>query len=264
MAGKNVFFVDVDYTLASFEPSAGNAAVSGQLSDLVPQKHEEASSLFGSMFSAMLDFQRGKKSGLYSEFMDFVGSAVVSYPSNLKPDLMFSRELHLKFVSEKLGLQLSGSQIIGIIDSCWNAIISATRIYPDSFRFLSRVRDPFIIAGGDGRLMFSNSSFVYNPVYSRAKRLERTNAIGLGKYFEDGKILIGDPVKKGSSEFWDLCIDAAKLDSVSQGIVVDDSLSVVKSAMNRGFKGILMDRNGVYGSAVSAVDLVVSSFDDLR
>ncbi len=264
MVSKNVFFVDVDYTLASFEPSAGNAAVSKKLSRLVPLKYEEASSLFSRVFSAMLDFQRGKKSGLCSEFMDFVGSAGVSYPSSLQPDLMFSRELHLKFVSEKLGLGLSGSQIIDVIDSCWDAIISATVIYPDSFRFLNRVCDRFIIAGGDGRLMLSNNSFVYDPVFSRAKRLERTNAVGLGKFFEDSRILIGDPMKKGSNDFWDLCVKAANMGSTSEGVVVDDSKSVVKAAIAYGFKGILMDRNGVYGNDVSGeVDLVVSSFNEL-
>ncbi|MBI3034292.1 hypothetical protein HYY72_03970 [Candidatus Woesearchaeota archaeon] len=259
---RRVFFIDVDFTAANFDYSAGDKAVCNGILGLFPGR-EDACSLFIGLFSAMLGHLYSRESPLSLEFMRFIDSASVVSPKGMKPDLMYSRELFLKFVSVKCGLELDGNDIIRIVDEYWKAIVSSTVIYDDALRFFRKADDRFIIAGGDGRLKFEKGDFIYEPDYSRGRRLERTRAIGLSGFFDDEKVLIGDPVRKGSPEFWEMCMKAAGLADKQEGIVVDDSISIVSSAMDFGFKGVLMDRKGIYGSSVGA-DEVIASFDELE
>lgn len=258
---RRAFFIDVDFTVANFEYSAGDKAVCSRVLGLFPGR-DDACGLFTSLFSAMLGHLYGRESPLSREFMRFIDSAGVVSPKGIKPDLAYSRELFLKFVSVKCGLELCGDDIIRFVEDYWRAIVSSTMVYDDALRFFSKANDRLLIVGGDGRLKFENGIFIYEPAYSRGRRLERTRAIGLSRFFWDDEILIGDPIRKGSREFWEMCMTAARLTDKGEGIVVDDSISIVRSAMDFGFKGVLMDRKGVYGSSAGA-DEVIASFDEL-
>ncbi|GEM_PF-3520282 len=267
METGGVFFIDVDSTLASHETGSADMAVRDELLRLFPGK-PQAGEMFGRMFSDINSFYLGRRDEPGRKLAGIMNSYGVlsSKKADTKQDFMFSRELYLKHISERHGLGLSGSQIMRIASIYWKEIVGSTRLFEDSIRFLQRAKRKFVIAGSDTRIKFIGDKMLYDPEYSSGLRLQRTKAIGLAKFFNDDEILIGDPYVKPSREFWDKCMKAANLQSPETGIVIDDSKTVVKSAMDYGFRGVLMDRKGEYDKATVAgeVDAYFASFDTLH
>ncbi|MBI2133553.1 hypothetical protein HYU11_02625 [Candidatus Woesearchaeota archaeon] len=254
---ERVFFLDIDHTLSNFDSRAGDDAVRAELLRLFPEK-EEAAVLFGEIFESVYSYHCSRS--MDSFFADKINSFRVSIPENIpKPDLKFSREIYLKFISDKFGLGISGKEIMRIVDLYNDAIVRSTFIYPDSVRFMSRFKKKFIIAGSDNRLRFEGDRMVYDPEYSWKKRFERTMAV-FSRFFNKDQVIIGDPFGKPSVQFWEKCVDVSGC-SPEHSFVVDDSMNVVKSAMDFGFKGVLFDRYNAYDrNSVKA--LYACSFDD--
>ncbi|MBI2575057.1 hypothetical protein HYV82_04180 [Candidatus Woesearchaeota archaeon] len=263
---ESAFFIDVDSTLASHDTSSADRAVRDELLRLFPGK-PEAGGMFGRLYSDINSFYLGIREEPGRKLAGIMNSYDVlsSKKADTKQDFMFSRELYLKYISEQCALRLSGSQIMRIAGIYWKAIVESTKLFEDSVRFLQRAKNKFVIAGSDTRIKFSDGKMLYEPEYSSGLRLQRTKAIGLSKFFNDRQIVIADPDVKPSTEFWDKCIKAAGIQRPKTGVVVDDSKTVVRSAMDYGFSGVLIDRKGEYGKAAVAgeVDACIASFDEL-
>ncbi|MBI2574445.1 hypothetical protein HYV82_01015 [Candidatus Woesearchaeota archaeon] len=262
-----VFFIDVDSTLASHDTSSADRAVRDELLRLFPGK-PEAGGMFGRLYSDINSFYLGIREEPGRKLAGIMNSygVTTSQKLNAKQDFMFSRELYLKYISEQCALRLSGSQIMRIAGIYWKTIVESTKLFEDSTRFLQRTKNKFVIAGSDTRIKFAGGKMLYEPEYSSGLRLKRTKAIGLSKFFKDGEILIGDPCTKPSREFWDKCVQVSGIQSPETGIVIDDSKTVVKGAMDYGFRGVLIDKKGEYDKAAVAgeVDAYVASFDELN
>ncbi|MFH1182350.1 MAG: hypothetical protein V1702_05300 [Candidatus Woesearchaeota archaeon] len=257
-----VFFIDVDRTLASFAQQAGEKAVCEFLSKFWPREVAEE---FPKVFLGVQEFYHGDRKASNLELVNKLNS-YVSKTSSPKFNVMFSRELYIKYLSEKHQLKISDSQITEAAEAYWAAIAKNSRIYDDSIRFLESGKDAYIIAGTDGWVRINGKNIAYDAEYSKEKRLQRTKAIGLSKYFSDGRIIIGDPHDKPSEEFWKTCTNVAHLASPKSGIVIDDSITIVASAKQFGFKGILIDRAGRYDKedVKRKTDEYITNFDELK
>jgi FMN phosphatase YigB (HAD superfamily) len=262
-SGQWTFFIDVDRTLATFPTEAGEKAASEYLSTYYPRL------LIGD-FQKIFSFARSHYHGNNTEesliAMGRIGSYAVSYPKEFgKLGFLFSRELFINYISEEQGLKFSGSHIMGAIDSYWAAIARESKLYEDAKRFLESNRNSYIIAGSDRRILFADGNMSYDPEYSRQSRIFRTKATELSSFFDESRILTGDPYDKPGKEFWEGCMKAANLASPSSGVVIDDSLAIVASAKQFGFKGVLLDRAGRYNKALVSrqVDKYITSFDQL-
>ncbi len=253
------FLVDVDHTLANFDSNSGNRAVKEELLRLFPEK-QLAAEMFGEIYDSIFAFHTCLSTDSF--YADKINSYDVEVPDDIsKPDFKFSRELYIKYVSNEFGLNLSANEIERIVSTYWNAIVNSTRIYPDAIGFMQRHEKKFITAGSDNRLKFEAGKIFYDPDFSWKCRFDRTMKVFSG-FFRKEQILIGDPYGKPSREFWELCLAKSKIQP-EQGVVIDDSLKVVKSAMDFGFKGVLLDRSKAHDKNFVDADFYAVSFDDL-
>ncbi len=256
---KRVFFIDIDHTLANFDSNFGNAAVKEELLRMFPEK-QRAAEIFGEIYDSIFAFHTClSKDSFYADKINSYDVEVPDYIS--KPDFKFSRELYIKYVSNEFGLKLSEREMRRIVSIYWDAIVNSTSIYPDSVKFMQNHENKFITAGSDNRLKFEAGKIFYDPDFSWKCRFDRTMKVFSG-FFRKEQILIGDPYGKPSREFWELCLAKSKIQP-KQGVVIDDSLKVVKSAMNFGFKGVLLDRSKAHDKNSVDTDFYASSFDEL-
>ena len=211
----------------------------------------------------MFDYHKGNYSKENKKLIDELASYNVQYPKELKnPDFKFSRDLHLRYVSDKLNLNLTNKQISKGVEIYWKSVMSNSSIYSDSKRLLNKIKKKFVIAGSDHRLKMSGRKFTYNPRFSHRQRLERTYA-KLGKYFKKSQIIIGDPHDKPGKEYWKKCLNVSGLKKPSEGVIVDDSARIILSAKKFGFNVILIDREGRYKKSALKGIRIIKNFDEI-
>ncbi len=255
------FFLDVDDTLMTFNSDAANEAVYAYLRAFWP---EAAAAEFRKLFSLAAAYHQAAETSESREFLAKLNSYPVACPDGIeRPNVIYSRELYVRYLSDKHRLQVSDAQIAGAMDAYWNAMVANASFYPDARRFLKSNPGCFIAVGSDSRLVVRNGKFSYDPEYARKRRMERTRAAGLLDYVPEARVIIGDPFRKPGDSFWQECLRVSAA-SMADCIMVDDSLRVVSDARRFGFRAVLIDRFGFYdGRNTGRVDAVISSFDEL-
>lgn len=117
----------------------------------------------------------------------------------------WSREVFLKMAIDSLNIGLNTSLIKKAVDAHWEGITQHAEIFKSAkilFKELRRQQIPvYILTSSDGRLVFKNGDFVYDPEYSEeAKRNRMMKLKKQGLHFND--IIIGDPDDKPSVNFF--------------------------------------------------------------
>ncbi|MBI3051306.1 HAD family hydrolase [Candidatus Woesearchaeota archaeon] len=253
------FFLDVDDTLMTFNSDAANEAVYAYLRAFWP---EAAAAEFRKLFSLAVAYHQDRETSESREFLAKLNSYPVACPDGIeKPNVIYSRELYVRYLSDKHRLQVSDAQIAEAMDAYWNAMVANASFYPDARRFVKSSPGCFIAVGSDSRLVVRNGKFSYDSEYARKNRMERTRAVGLLDFVPEARVIIGDPFRKPGDSFWQECLRVSGVPK-ENCIMVDDSPRVVADARRFGFTGVLMDRKGRYGGR--GADHIVASFDELK
>jgi FMN phosphatase YigB (HAD superfamily) len=246
-----IFLLDVDNTLAHFNSEAGEARVMEILKEKLGEKGVLAAEQFCAIFDAFNKLHHGSKEPKYFALKEKTLAYKISAPVE-GLDYMWSRELWLKLISDENSLELQDEQITGIIDEFWQAVSKSSPIYPDVEEFLSSIKQKFIAVSSDGRLQLKNGNLVYDPEYSRLKKINRLFAQGFSHYFEPDQIITGDPYEKPSDQFWETTL--GKTGAEAKDVTfVDDSLRICSSAAKFGFKAIVIDRKARYSKDEAAL-----------
>jgi len=166
----------------------------------------------------------------------------------------WSREVFLKIAADLMGINLNSKIIKIVVDAHWNAITEKAKPFSSAkilFKELKKRNIPvYLLTSSDGRLLFKNETFFYDPSYSeqsKKKRMEQLRKDGL--YFDD--IIVGDPEDKPSKDFFLKGISIAHRasrrninpkDMVIVGNSYEDDLDVPINELGFGL-GILVDKS---------------------
>jgi len=117
----------------------------------------------------------------------------------------WSREVFLKIAADNMGIKLNSQTISNVVDAHWLSITKKAKPFASAkvlFKELQKMNIPvYILTSSDGRLIFENEAFLYDPNYSeqsKKKRMEELRKEGL--HFDD--IIVGDPQDKPSKDFF--------------------------------------------------------------
>ena len=257
---EKTFFLDVDSTLSSFESSECNKAMVAYLKTIWAT--EVAESYFDFFNHAQL-YHQGIETPQGRAFEADLRAYPVTNLTGRQQSFMYSRELYLKIIAKRNDIELSDTQVNKACEKYWKAFMESSRIYEDSIRFMKKIKNKFIAAGSDQRLMVKDGQLTYDPEHSKRLRMERTVAAGFLDYFPKSRIIIGDPNFKPSDEFWIECLRAAKLKKPEDAVLVDDSVRVIQSAADFGFQCYMIDRKG--GPKLRHNNVTsISSFDEIK
>ncbi|MDI6721648.1 MAG: hypothetical protein QMD85_04615 [Candidatus Aenigmarchaeota archaeon] len=246
---KYKILIDFDHCLAPFDHDIAAEAVKKELISAVGKDGFAAGDEFGRIFYGMLSILHSNESHEAVGMKEKINSYAVVRPPELPPDAdqKWSRELWLKYLSDKYGLHLDGKIIMHIVEKYWETIAQACKLYPDVTEFLRRFGDDvFVITGSDDRMIFRNGSIIYDPLSSERKKIDRLEKQGLRNLLPSNHIITGDPYGKADEKFWQKAMRIAGLEDPADGIVIEDSLSVVLYGKKLGFKGYVLDRHGFY------------------
>lgn len=268
---NQVFLLDFDECLAPVNQSAGVENIKKLLKQkLGKRKGSLIGNSFGQMFRDINAILHAKTNARLIALKKRLNSYRIQIPRGLTGEaanFMWSRELWLKYLSDENNLDFDGRTITRLADAYWNGYSRASPMYPQAVEYLSRAdnRRLFLILGSDRRLLFENGTMVYDPMISEKKKIVRIQKQGLGKLLPENHIITGDPYDKPSQEFWQKVMQRTGLAQTSQGIVVDDSLPTVLSAIKFGFNGYLPDRKDFYGrnDVEHKVDGYITELDQL-
>ena len=262
--------LDYDWTLAPFNQEAGIRRVKEMLAPDFGSKVEEVGDEFGEIHNLMMDLLYSRADSRSTEMMRNINSyAVLTGPEvgNYDISFMWSREVWLKYLSDKYELGLEGDFIMSVTNAYWDAIADSSPLFPDAADYLARQKDIgiYVITASDRRVSISEDTIRYITADSEKQKIDRMERAGLGKFIPQANIITGDPFDKPSGQFWDKVIAKAKIKSAKDAIVVDDSLSAVKSAREAGFTGYVIDRLGVYDriQIATSVDRYITGFGQL-
>lgn len=117
----------------------------------------------------------------------------------------WSREVFLKIAADSVGISLDSKSISRVADAHWLSITQKAKPFASAkilFKELKKLNIPaYILTSSDGRLIFKDRTFFYDPDYSeksKKKRMEQLRKEGL--HFND--IVVGDPQDKPSKDFF--------------------------------------------------------------
>lgn len=258
-----VLFFDLDGCLTPFDQQLGFEAVSESLKEIT------GTPKFGTEFRKMFDLIQiihlGKTDKNAEKLKYALNSYNVQIPKSLigkKTDFMWSRELWLKYLSDKYELQLNGNIITKIVDGYWDTI-SKQMLFPHVASFLKQLHNRmFIITSSDMRLLIKNNKIIYNPKISASKKMKRVLK-QTGGLFKRKNIIIGDPYDKPSNEFWNIVMKVSQLSKPADGIVIDDSLRICLSAAEFGFRSFVIDRQNNYNKKDCFIVSHITEIDQL-
>ncbi|MBI4170499.1 MAG: hypothetical protein HY514_02305 [Candidatus Aenigmarchaeota archaeon] len=266
---KYTLLLDFDECLARQNRAAGIARVKAMLKEIAGPKAEEAGNDFGQIYHDMDSILHDNKEPGLLLLKNRINSYTVKLPKELKSqkiDFMWSRELWLKHVSDKHGLNIDNKTIISIIEGYWNAIASSSPLYPQARKYLEKLDKSkvFIVTGSDKTLVADGKGFAYDSSMAEKRKISRIVKQGI-TMLPKTHIITGDPHDKPSDEFWKTAMKRAGLKEPAEGIIVEDSLSIVLSAMKFGFKGYLLDRHKFYDrkDAEKQVDGYITELNQL-
>ncbi|MBI4174127.1 MAG: HAD family hydrolase [Candidatus Aenigmarchaeota archaeon] len=152
---------------------------------------------------------------------------------------MWSRQLWLRYLSDKHEINLDGKTISKIIESFWMSAAGNSKIDPKTEKWIKdNEKRLFIITGSDRNLIFRAGKIIYNSKYSKRIKIKRMKAQGLK--IQPRNIITGDPYDKDTREFWQNISKRMPQDV----IVIDDSTIIVSRAKNCGFRSFLFDPDG--------------------
>jgi FMN phosphatase YigB (HAD superfamily) len=261
--------LDFDGCLAYQNRDAGIGRITHLLGGIIGDKALKIGTEFGQINEGMESILHGKTDRKLLEFRKRLNSYEVVLPKEIesqKIDFMWSRELWLKYLSDKYKLCLD-KRIITLIKEFWEAVALASPLYPQVVSYLKNagIHGIFIITGSDQDLLFRNGSIIYDPAYAEKMKIRRLRLQGL-TMLPRKNIITGDPYDKPSLGFWKKVMDITRLSKTSDGIVVDDSLPMVLASIKMGFNGYLLDRKGLYErkDVEKQVDGYITELDQLN
>jgi FMN phosphatase YigB (HAD superfamily) len=241
-----MILLDVDETLAHQNQAVGLKKVAACLSSYGAPGNKTADD-FAKIYLAFNHIYHGKGDAGESKLHDEITSYKIKMPEDITGErLTWSRELWLKVVAEKNGLDISDEKIIAVIDAYWEGISLASPIYPDALAFLSKVKDKFLVVGSDRRLSLEDGRLAYDPEIAHEKKIKRLFDQGFAKFFDSECIITGDPYDKPHLKFWQKAMGVMGISDPPNVILVDDSLKIAKSGADFGFDSYLIDRVGHY------------------
>lgn len=266
----NTLLLDYDGTLAPFNEDAATKRVKEMLAADLGSKSEEVGGEFAEIFNALDAVLHSKADSRSTEVIRNINSYNVLTSADVgdyEIDFRWSRELWLKYLSDKYELGLEGEFIMKVIDGYWEALADSSPLFPDVGEYLGRQRNlgAYVITASDRRIAISQDTIRYDPSYSEKQKMSRIERTGLCKFINKENIVVGDPFDKPGDMFWSKIIAKAGIKDKKDAVVVDDSLSTVKSAKAAGFRGYVMDRIGVYdrNQAAAETDGYITGLDQL-
>ncbi|MBI2031255.1 MAG: hypothetical protein HYT08_01435 [Candidatus Levybacteria bacterium] len=183
----------------------------------------------------------------------------------------WSREVFLKIAADSVGVEIDNRIIKSVVDAHWHAITKKAKTFISAkilFKELKKHNIPiYLLTSSDGRLLFENGVFSYDPIYSeefKKRRMEELRKEGL--YFND--IIVGDPHDKPSRDYFKKGISTINKvlgryvgseDLVVVGNSFEDDLVVPISELGFGM-GILVDET-IKGAHIEGK---IIRIDDLR
>ncbi len=201
----SVVVSDVDYTLVNFEK--GHQEGQKRLADLFGQYFADEVEY---LFRLTLEGQRkpltetwvyrraytilmNKIKALQSSFIDTHGIKV------------FSREVEIAIVADRLGIGINKKLIERGRDAYWSAVGEIEALYPDAQSFIDTIHKkskPFFLMSGSDSIMKVNEdcSFDYDPDVSYAYKRKRFEKFP----FHFNEAFFGDPIDKPDPRFFEM------------------------------------------------------------
>lgn len=164
----------------------------------------------------------------------------------------WSREVFLKIAADYVGIRLDRETIKKVVDAHWRAITEHAKPFSSAkvlFKELKRRSIPvYILTSSDGRLVFKDGTFYYDPIYSEISKRKRMQFLKKEGLHFDG-IIIGDPHDKPQKEFFEkgketIAKDLGRKIEVEDFVMVgnsfEDDLEIPIKHLNFGL-GILVE-----------------------
>ena len=246
---KHLIFIDFDHCLAPCDHDIAATQVKKELSTF-GQTGITVGNEFSQIYYHMVSVLHDNPSPEAIDLNARLNAYPVIRPKNLSSknvDQKWSRELWLKYLSDKHNLDLDGKMIIRIVEKYWETLAANCKLYPDAVDFLKRFGNSvFVITGSDDRLIFRKDSMVYDPKVSETKKIGRLEEQGLRDILPANHIITADPYSKTHENYWRKVISMTGLTTVKNGVVIEDSLPVIVAGRKRGFRGYVLDRYKFY------------------
>jgi phosphoserine phosphatase len=214
---KVVFFFDLDDNLINTAEVIDEASLDVEkalLEHVGEAKAKEVAENFRGIFNINLmghqvkdekDWERlgQEKKEIYERQMQRIGEL----EKNLTDLKKWSREVFAYIALEKAGIKPEKKLIHVMSDAYWLATGQKTTVNPGVVELFDAIREHgrpiFILTGSDARLKFDGEgNFIYDPDYSRQKKLERMAfLVDKGITYDD--VSTGDPLDKPAKEFYE-------------------------------------------------------------
>lgn len=247
---NHVLLLDFDQCLAKLNRDAAAKRVTKRLVEMLGTRGNQMGKEFTEVYNKIDLILHGKKGPEFAALKEKINSYKVKVPEKLANEninFMWSRELWIKYLSDKYNLEIDNQAAVSIIRDYWDAVASNSPLLWEAREFLGKTdaKKVFIITGSDKTLVVENGSLKYDPKTAEKRKISRILRQGL-TMLPKSHIITGDPYDKMTDKFWGVVMKRTGIKKASQGIIVEDSLPVILSGTKFGFKGYLLDRRKFY------------------
>lgn len=193
---------DIDYTLVNFEPA--NKAGIKKLKEFFGQKIGES---IDRIFQIVLEGKRKIEDEQWDEREEFNSiikrMEALQAKSGYEPKV-WSREAYAVIAAQDSGIHIDKNKIDEARDVYWQAVLENYSLFRDAQEFIAFLKTqsiPLVLMTGSDAILRVNKdlSLDYDPNFSREYKLQR-----LSKYFPGLPIIIGDPIDKPDTRYFDV------------------------------------------------------------
>lgn len=160
---------------------------------------------------------------------------------------VWSRETWIYLVGQRLGKELTHTELEAGRDSYWKTLTDNSIFYPDAEIFVKYLKDrtiPLILMTGSDAILevSSGPTFHYNPTFSDSYKRKRLTILDFGAK----EIIIGDPIDKPNKAFFNRVLQVAEPFNITKEktLFMGDSIrSDLEVPQELGYRTLLVKRN---------------------
>ncbi len=168
---------DFDEVLAHFRHEIGFKHVSYALEKYSVDNSWLIANEFAQIHKSIDRIFHGSKNANLLKLKNSLNSYRITVPESLqkrKFNFMWSRQLWLRYLSDKHEINLDGKTISKIIESFWMSAAGNSKIDPKTEKWIKdNEKRLFIITGSDRNLIFRAGKIIYNSKYSKRIKIKR-------------------------------------------------------------------------------------------